>query len=140
MTTHAEPPPPPQPEPTDKEYIAIKEFKSKPWSWPQDAPKHKLVIATEKALKRGTVDDKGRLQRHWEAGPCLDVHVSNAQLERALGLMNAVVRALDTENFRVSVEHGKHGTTALVFGLRISFSVVERYKEKSRRVVQESPN
>jgi hypothetical protein len=140
MTTHAKEPTPPQPEPTDKQYLAIKDFESKPWSWPADLPKHKLVVSTEKALKRGTVDDKGRLQRQWQAGPCLDVHVSNAQLERALGLMNAVIRTLETEKFPVSVEHGKHGTTTLVFGQRISFSVVERYKEKSRHVVQESPN
>ncbi|HWR35403.1 MAG TPA: hypothetical protein VN622_05980 [Clostridia bacterium] len=61
-------------------------------------------------------------------------------MERALGLMNAVIRTLESEKCPISVEHGKHGTTALIFAQRISFSVVERYKEKSRHVVQESPN
>lgn len=134
----AAPPPQPQPEPTDPEYLRIKETEAKHISIDPAAKQHELVAATAKALRHGRVDTRGFLEVHWkDLG--LDVRVSAGSLDRALSLMNAVILAAETEKFPVSVERGKHGTTAIIFGQKVPFAIVEKYRQKAVREVKVTP-
>jgi hypothetical protein len=51
--------------------------------------------------------------------------------------MNAVILTLEAEGFAVSVEHGKHGTGAQIFGHLVKFAVVEKIRETGRREIKE---
>jgi len=51
--------------------------------------------------------------------------------------MNAVISFLESEGFPVTLQNGRHGTGAQIFGYRVQFSIVEKLREKARRQVQE---
>jgi hypothetical protein len=80
------------------------------------------------------LDDRHILQRPWDQ-PCLDVRVSKDTLDRALNIVNAVILMVEAEKFLVSVQSGKHGTTAQVFGHRVPFSLVEKVRQKRRKEI-----
>ncbi len=130
--------PAPQPEPTDAEYVRIKEVESHTVVVNAEGKRHKFVVATGKALRHARVDRYGFLEKPWNQA-CLDLRVSKVSLERALNVANAVLLALEAEKFQVSTEPGKHAISAQIFGQHISFTIVEKRREKSRREVQVTP-
>lgn len=125
----------PSPEPSDPEYILIKQVESRPLVLNPHAKRHKWIIAAETALRDARPDDKGIMHSGWGS---LDVHVSQACLNRALLIMNAVITALEAESLPVAVTREKHGTAVRVFGHDVAFAIVEKYHEKSRRQAPES--
>jgi hypothetical protein len=121
----------PPPEPTDPEYLQIKEVESRTIVVSPEGQQHKLVAATERALRHARTDDKGFLVPHWEK-PCLDLRVSSETMDRALNILNAVILATEGEKFSVTVERAKYGTVAHIFSQHVPFSIVERYREVDR--------
>jgi hypothetical protein len=126
----------PEPEPTDPEFLRIVEIESRTIAVDPDAKLHKLVTAAERVLKHARPDEKGILHPPYNQ-PCLDLHVSKEALERSLMFVNTVILTLEAEGFPVSVKEGRHGTGAQIFGHRVSFAMVEKVREKSRREVKE---
>jgi hypothetical protein len=94
------------------------------------------VKAAEKAMKRVKPDDNGLLHPRYSE-PCLEIHVSRSALERALGFMNAVILCLEAEGFPVTVQQGKHTTSAQIFGYGVPFAIVEKLRETGRREMTE---
>jgi hypothetical protein len=105
----------PEPEPTDPELVRIVEIESRTIVVDPAAKRHKLVIATERILKHARPDEKGILQLRYDQF-CLELHVSKEALNRTLLFVNAVILALEAEGFSVSVQEGRHGTGAEIFG------------------------
>ncbi len=131
-----EPPPPPAPEPTDQEYLRIKAVEGRPIVIKPGARRHPLIVSTAKAMKGARVDNKGFLMPDWEQVH-VDLRVSRNTLHRALAILNAVILAIEAENFPVKVGHGRDGTTARIFGFDVPFSIVEKYRQKGMREVTE---
>jgi len=126
----------PEEAPTDPEFLRIVEVESRNIAIDPAGPRHKLVKAAEKAMKGVQPDDKGILHPPY-SDPCLEVRVSKTALERALTFLNAVILCLEAEGFAVTVQQGKHGTGAQIFGYRVSFAIVEKLRETGRREVRE---
>ena len=127
---------PPKDAPADPEFLRIVDLESRHIVIIPDGPRHKLVKAIGKTMKRVQSDEKGILHPSYNE-PCLEVRVSRTALERALVFMNAVILCLEAEGFVVTVQQGKHGTGAQIFGYRVPFAMVEKLREKSRREVKE---
>jgi hypothetical protein len=126
----------PQPEPTDPEFLRIVELESRHIVIDAEAKRHKLVVATGRILKEARPDEKGMLPLRYDM-PCLEIRVSRGALERSLTFLNAVILALEGEGFPVSVQQGRHGAAAQIFGHRVPFAIVEKLREKGRREVTE---
>jgi hypothetical protein len=126
----------PEETPTDPEFLRVVSPESRNTAMVSDGPRHKLVKAAEKAMKRVQPDDKGLLHPPYN-DPCLEIHVSKAALERALAFLNAVILCLEAEGFPATVQQGKHGTSAQIFGYRVPFAIVEKLRETGRREVKE---
>lgn len=94
------------------------------------------MTATERILKQARADDKGILPLRYDQH-CLEIHVSKGSLERSLVFVNSVILSLEAEGFPVSVQRGRHGTGAQIFGHRVPFAIVEKLREKGRRDVKE---
>jgi hypothetical protein len=122
--------------PTDPEYLRIVDLESRNTAMVLDGPRHKLIKAAEKILRRVKPDEKGIVCPPYDQ-PCIEIRVSQRALGRALAFLNAVILCLETERFTVSVEQGKHGTSAQIFGYRVPFAIVEKLREKSRKQVKE---
>ncbi|HXJ12888.1 MAG TPA: hypothetical protein VNH19_11490 [Candidatus Limnocylindrales bacterium] len=126
----------PKETPTDPEFLRIVAIESRNTAIVPDGPRHKLVKVAEKAMKRVKPDDNGLLHPRYSE-PCLEIHVSRSALERALGFMNAVILCLEAEGFPVTVQQGKHTTSAQIFGYEVPFAIVEKLRETGRREVME---
>jgi hypothetical protein len=122
--------------PTDPEYLRITDLESRTILIDPTGTRHKFVTATEKAMKRAKADAKNILEQRRD-GSCLDIGVSMGTLPRALSIMNAVISFLESEGFPVTLQNGRHGTGAQIFGYRVQFAIVEKLREKARRQVQE---
>lgn len=126
----------PEESPTDPEFLRIVDLESRNIAIDLNGDRHKLVKATDRAMKRVQPDEKGILHpRHDE--PCLEVRVSKGARERTLSFINAVILCLEAEGFPVTVQPGRHGTGAQIFGYRVPFAIVEKLREKGRRQVKE---
>lgn len=126
----------PAPEPTDPEYKRILEIEGRTIGVEPGAKRHKLIIGTAKALLHSKPDERGILQPRWDEAS-LDVRVSKNSVERALNIINAVIRLLEAENFSVTVHSDRPRSTAQVFGQNVPFSIVEKAIIKDRREVTE---
>jgi hypothetical protein len=122
--------------PTDPEYLRITDLESRTILIDPTGTRHKFVTATEKTMKRAKADAKNILEQRRD-GSRLDIGVSMGTLPRALSIMNAVISFLESEGFPVTLQNGRHGTGAQVFGYRVQFAIVEKLREKARRQVQE---
>jgi hypothetical protein len=127
----------PEPGPTDPEWMRAVEVESRSIESDPEAKQHKLIVATARNLKNARTDQRGILERRYSQ-PCLDIRVSQGALERALKIMNAILLALESEGAPVRLEDGKIKGPE-IFGHRVSFELVERVHEKSRREVKETP-
>lgn len=101
----------PQETPTDPEFLGIVDLESRNMLVDPHVNRHKLVKATEKAIKQNQPDEKGILHPRYDE-PCLEVRVSKTCMERALAFMNAVILCLEAEGFPVTVLRERHGTGA----------------------------
>ena len=86
-----------------------------------DTP-HPLVSRTEKSLRDGKVNEKGICQ-HKRTG--LDIQVTVGSLERALRIMDALVKAMETRGYKL--HHRKDGApiSVRINGEDLDFSVEE---------------
>jgi hypothetical protein len=122
--------------PTDSEFLRIIDVESRNLFVDPNVAQHKLIKAAEKVLKRIQPDEKGILQPRYDE-LCLDIRVSKGALDRTLTFMNAVILCLEAEGFPVSLQTGRQGTGAQIFGFRVPFCIVEKLREIGRRQVQE---
>jgi len=127
----------PEPEPTDEYYGLIVEMESRTIPSDADIKRHKLATAAEKTLGRGKADNRGIMERSLDQQQCLDIRVTKDSLNRALIIGDSIVKALEAAKFPVTVETGKHSTTALIFGHAVPFAITERMRETGRREVKE---
>jgi len=91
-----------EPTPTDPEWLRIAEVEAHRIEVAPGLKRHKFVLATASNLARARTDDRGILQARYDR-PCLDVRVSKSTLDRALAVMNAVILALESEGFPVTL-------------------------------------
>jgi hypothetical protein len=126
----------PKETPTDPEFLRVVAAESRNTAIVPDGPRHKLTKAAEKAMKGVKPDNNGLLHPPYDDS-CLEMHVSKATLERALTFLNGVILGLETEGFSVTVQQGKHGTGAQIFGHRVQFAIVEKLRETGRREAKE---
>ena len=90
-------------------------------------PRHALVHLTATALRSSTPDQYGRL---WGGRGALDVRVSKTSVTRALGIVDAVVRAAVQRGHRVEVKDSK--SLFIVDGENIEFGIDERSTQQMR--------
>lgn len=121
-----------QPEPNDPEMLRILAIEATAIEVDLQAQPHRLVTAARRFLRHARADTKGLLIGSYDE-VCLDIRTSKAALDRGLCLMNAIIRRLENEKFSVSVQKGREGTSAEIFGQRVPFSIVEKLRVKSRK-------
>lgn len=92
---------------------------------------HPLVEQTRAALQRAKTDDRGMLFA-WPKHH-LDIRVTRASLDRALRIMDALVKALEGCGCTVSVRSGQQAGTVVKVG---DDEVPIRLDERTRRVEQ----
>ena len=101
-------------------------------------PEHPLVAATRLALKSAKRDQYGLL--YPRAQETLDICVSRACVDRALRIMNALIRSLEGAGFAVETtalldSEGRPSsptTTAVLFDKHIAFSMSEKTRRDER--------
>lgn len=86
---------------------------------------HPLVARTARALQRRKPDERGL--RHPSLKRCLDVHVSTALVERALRILDALVRALEGRDYTITCPvEGPRRTVVAVDGEEMGVSLEEK--------------
>jgi hypothetical protein len=123
--------------PTDTEWLRIVAFESRSIALNTNLKRRPLVKESERILKTAAADWRGILEPPAYGEPCLDLRVSKQSLERALDFINAVIVALETEGFPVSIEPGKHETGVKIFGHRVRFAIAEKARAVGRREIKE---
>lgn len=73
---------------------------------------HPLVERTHKSLVSAAADERGIVRP--KAKQCLDVAVSKANVDRSMRILDALIKALETRGFPVSVVDGENGRKTLV--------------------------
>jgi hypothetical protein len=91
---------------------------------------HPLVSTTEAVLEAAKPDDKGLVFPREEG--CLDVTVSPTHMNRALKIMDALIKALNAKGYEVSTkyEYWKCKTSVVILGERIDFGIREQYRRQ----------
>lgn len=99
---------------------------------------HPLVAASEAALKAAKPDEKGMVWPH-EKG-CLDMSVSPAQMNRALRILDALLKAVNAKGYAVSTkdENWKRKTSLVILGESVEFGLRERYRQQEVPVQKHS--
>lgn len=93
---------------------------------------HALIKSTMAALKKCELDKYGKLRPCGQQ--CLDIHVSPISQQRALLIMDTLIKAMEKRGMNIVVENDSNQTThVLVTGEDIIFGL----EEISRRVVHE---
>jgi hypothetical protein len=118
----------PLPDPTDAEYLLIKEFEASGMKLAPSSRRHSLVVATERAFRGESADLRGRISTNWNP-TALNITISRACLERALKIMNELIRALETMGFPVAIEQESRASITRIFGHNIRFEIVETYRQ-----------
>jgi len=87
---------------------------------------HWMVKETRAILKKGRPAETGILYSYDR--PCLDVRVSPSSLDRALRIMDALIRGFEADGFSVSIEtHSKAPCCVSVHGEKLHFLMSEGY-------------
>ena len=85
---------------------------------------HSLAVKAEKCLRHAGTDQFGLLRPR--ATGRLTIRVSRASLDRALRVMDTLLKALEARQYKVSVDSGENGhTSALVLGEAVPFWIEE---------------
>ncbi|HOC44118.1 MAG TPA: hypothetical protein PKJ99_13970 [Thermoanaerobaculales bacterium] len=99
---------------------------------------HQLIAETRRALKVAEKDEQGILCP--QGRKTLNVWVSEASVDRALRIMNALIQALEGAGFNVEItdilDSNGHvagrTTAAVIHDERIAFSITEKMERKER--------
>jgi hypothetical protein len=101
---------------------------------PRKALCHPLIVAARDIL-RHSFASKQILQVPRNQS-CLDIRVSKATLSRALGIMAAIIAIFEDHGVKVRISPGdrsyggqSHETSAMVFGEKIQFGVIEKTRQ-----------
>jgi hypothetical protein len=93
---------------------------------------HPLVKEVKRILKGKKPDEYGRIWS-WKE-PCLDIRVSPGNLERALRIMDSLIKSLAKRGCEVLIENKEsHQTTVIVLDGKVHIGI----EENSRRIVRE---
>ncbi len=112
------------PEPTDEWYHRLLKTESRSIDFQGIQARHKLVAKTEKKLAGASANRDGVMEGQSQSS--LDIRVSQSVLERALGLMNALVIVLEAEGFPVTIDPDRKWAVAEIFGYPIRFAITEK--------------
>jgi hypothetical protein len=95
-----------------------------------------LVVRAEKTLRHSGTDQFGLLSPRAEGR--LSIRVSRASLDRALRIMDTLVKAFEAREFSVSVTPGEEGYTSVrVFGEEVPFWMEETVDAVERPLTEE---
>ena len=84
-----------------------------------------LVLEAKRAYKSARTDDYGMA---WPEGKVLHLRVSPLSVDRALRIMDTILKGFTELDFKVENEGNERGTYALVFGEKVHFSIEEKVK------------
>jgi hypothetical protein len=95
---------------------------------------HQLVERTLKSLNCAAADGKGYVKPR--AKDCLDVGVSKGAIDRAMRVIDALIKALERRGYSVSVCDGRDGTSTFVtvMGEKIAISLYSRQARKTHEL------
>ncbi|MGA2440746.1 MAG: hypothetical protein ABSH08_07295 [Tepidisphaeraceae bacterium] len=98
----------------------------------QLAEPHALIERTHKSLNSAAADERGIVRP--KAKQCLDVAVSKANVDRAMRIMDALVKALEARGFPVSVadSEGSRATIVRVLDESLKIGLSEKVDRKER--------
>jgi len=89
---------------------------------------HHLVKEAKDALQRRKVDEYGMLNVHCRY---LDIRVSRKSMKRALRILNALIKTLESKGFKVKNEtENRRGSHIYLLGEKVQFCL----KEKTKRI------
>jgi hypothetical protein len=89
---------------------------------------HPLIKATAERARSLKPDKYGRISLR--ARECLDIHVSQASIPRALRIMNALIKAFEKRGMTLSVKSTEHfETRVFVRGEELSIGIYESSKQ-----------
>lgn len=89
---------------------------------------HKLVKWTWNSLRSGNTDKKGIC--HQKVAECLDIKVTLSSLDRALRVMDALVRAIEARGYELRQCKSDARLSVVVNGEELDFSLEERIIRK----------
>jgi hypothetical protein len=89
---------------------------------------HQLVADAKGQLKKNKPDNYGRVSTYWKRGN--DISVFPASIDRALRIMNTLIKALVKRGFPVTIDEKNNSTVVRVLDEQIGIHL----KERSRQV------
>jgi len=94
---------------------------------------HPLVKETKKILKGTKPDDYGRVWSMQES--CLDIRVGTQGLDRALRIMDAIIKSLQKRGYEVSARsRNDRDTSAIVLDEKVCFGIEEGSHRREREL------
>ena len=97
-----------------------------------DSP-HDLIVMTQRSLIGAKADARGLKQPR--ARGCLDIHVGQGSIDRAMLIMDTLVKALETRGFDISVQkEAPFSTTIAVMDEIIEFALNEDLNRTERKL------
>jgi len=97
-----------------------------------DSP-HSLITMTQRSLIGAKADARGLKQPR--ARGCLDIHVGQDSIDRAMLIMDTLVKALETRGFDISVhKEPPFSTTVSVMDEVIKFALIEDLDRTERKL------
>ena len=97
-----------------------------------DSP-HSLITMTQRSLIGAKADARGLKQPR--AQGCLDIHVGQDSIDRAMLIMDTLVKALETRGFDISVhKEPPFSTTVSVMDEVIKFALIEDLDRTERKL------
>jgi hypothetical protein len=88
---------------------------------------HHHVAEAKSQLKKNTPDKYGRVSTYWKRGN--DISVFPESFDRALRIMNTLVRALSKRGFTVSVDEKNNATVVKVLDEQVGIRLEERSRQ-----------
>jgi hypothetical protein len=125
-------PPPPDPEQlteADRLIISEKTPENRVAVDPSLNTPHVLVIRTEKSLRAAKPDETGRIRPR--AKGCFDVRIAAGSIDRAMRILDALAKALETRKFPL-VTDDEQTTRITVLGISHEISLEENTTRKVR--------
>jgi hypothetical protein len=97
-----------------------------------DSP-HSLIVMTQRSLIGAKVDDRGLKQPR--ARGCLDIHVGRDSIDRAMLIMDTLVKALESRGFDISVaKEPPFSTSVSVMDEVIAFALNEDLNRTEKKL------
>lgn len=98
---------------------------------------HALIVQTKNAFSKRETDDYGALSGSWES-KYLNLRVSRKNLQRALLIMDALIKALEKLDCKVSIEKDQRKRTEVrIDEIELSVSLREDFKRFERELSAE---